>query len=153
MPSISRKTKCSQVRAFPFSKMPHRLLHFGSVPPKTHRIVFFPNHPIYKSKHGVCPFVCGNKNKTRSWNERGLQNLRGPESRWPKSSIKHLNRDSQYSVQTLRQTWNEVPRKKTRRWRSETRSLERKPVVRVLKRGCTLLLTNTEFVFFFKINF
>jgi hypothetical protein len=42
-------------------------------------------------------------------------------------------------------------RKKTRRWEPEMRSSERKPVVRVLKRGCTLFLTNTEF--FFLINF
>jgi len=95
------------------------------------------DNPIYKSKHGVYPSVCGYKNKTRSWNERGPQNLRGPEPRWPESSIKDLNRDSQYPVQTSRRTWNEVPRKKTRRWRPETRSSERKPVVRVLKRRCT----------------
>jgi len=99
-------------------------------------LVASPN-PIYKSKHGVCPSVCGDKNKTRSWNERGPQNLQGPEPRWPESSIKDLNRDSQYLVQTSRRTWNEVPRKKTRRWGPETRSSERKPVVRVLKRGCT----------------
>jgi len=76
--------------------------------------------------------------------------LRRPEPRWPKSSIKDLNRDSQYPVQTSRRTWNEVPRKKTRRWGLETRSSKRKPVIRVLKRGCTLLFTNTEF-FFFKL--
>ncbi len=29
----------------------------------------------------VRPSVCGDKNKTRSWNERGPQNLRGPEPR------------------------------------------------------------------------
>jgi len=97
----------------------------------------------------VCPSVYGDKNKTRSWNERGPQDLRGPEPRWPESSIKDLNRDSQYLVQTSRRTWNEVPNKKTRRWGPETRSSKRKPVVRVLKRRCTLLLTNTEFVFFF----
>ncbi len=85
----------------------------------------------------VCPSVCGDKNKTRSWNERGLQNFRGPEPRWPKSSIKDLNQDSQYPIQTSRRTWNEVLRKKTRRWGPETRSSERKPIVRVLKRGCT----------------
>jgi hypothetical protein len=95
------------------------------------------SNPICKSKHGVCPSVCGDKNKTRSWNERGPQNLRGPEPRWPESSIKDLNQDSQYSVQTSRRTWNEVPRKKTRRWGPKTRSSERKLVVRVPKRGCT----------------
>jgi hypothetical protein len=108
---------------------------------------------IYKSKHGVCLSVCGDKNKMRSWNERGPQNLRGPEPRWPESLIKDLNGDSQYPIQTSRRTWNEVSKKKTYHWGPETRSLERKPVVRVLKRGCTLLLTNTEFVFFFKLIF
>jgi hypothetical protein len=39
---------------------------------------------IYKSNMCVRPSVCGDKNKTRSWNERGSQNLRGPEPRWPK---------------------------------------------------------------------
>ncbi len=73
----------------------------------------------------------------RSWNERGPQNLRGPESRWPESSIKDLNRDSQYPIQTSRRTWNEVPRKKTRRWGPETRSSERKPVVRGAGRDAT----------------
>jgi hypothetical protein len=78
----------------------------------------------------VCPSVCGDKNKMRSWNEQGPQNLWGPEPRWPESSIKDLNRDSQYPVQTSKRTWKEVPKKKTRRWGPETRSSKRKLVVR-----------------------
>jgi hypothetical protein len=78
-------------------------------------------YPIYKSKHGVCPSVCGDKNKTRSWNEQGPHNLRGPKPRWPESSIKDLNWDSQYPVQT--------------RDEFETRFPKRKPVVGDLKQG------------------
>jgi len=91
------------------------------------------------SRHCPFPVVCfvkgGGPGKLRNfliWEFRSLWQLlpnwqfQGPKPRWPESSIKDLNRDSQYPVQTSRWTWNEVPKKKTHRVGPETRSSERK---------------------------
>jgi hypothetical protein len=61
----------------------------------------------------VCFVEGGGSGKLRNfliWEFRSVWQLlpnwqrRGPKLRWPKSSIKDLNRDSQYPVQTSRQT-------------------------------------------------
>jgi len=60
----------------------------------------------------------------------------GPKMSEVLKTFEDLNRGSQKENPSLG-IWNEVLRKKIRRWASETKSLERKPVVRVLKRRCT----------------